>query len=165
GESRDTTEVVDEALCLIGACEVRVCHHESADGVSLDRLLLGGTVADLCILHEYHPATLAGVAEPFFIGEPLAGAFAVDVGHRADRRAGGAQCIRHDVAAETSTTKNSGGEAEGNADDVLNLGRWHAKVAGDVREAIVGLEAIHEVLHARLTLNDERLPERLAGIH
>jgi hypothetical protein len=57
--------------------------------------------------------------------------------------------------------KNSGGEPEGNADDVLNLGPWHTKVAGDVREAIASLEAIHEVLHARPTVNDERLPERL----
>jgi len=61
--------------------------------------------------------------------------------------------------------KNSGGEPEGNADDVLNLGRWHTKVAGDVREAIAGLEAIHEVLYARPTVNDQRLPEGSVRIH
>jgi hypothetical protein len=61
--------------------------------------------------------------------------------------------------------KNSGGEPEGNADDVLDLGRWHTKVVGDVREAIAGLEAIYEVLHARPTVNHERLSERLVGIH
>ena len=61
--------------------------------------------------------------------------------------------------------KNSGGEPEGNANDVLDLGRWHTQVVGDVREAIAGLEAIYEVLHARATVNHERLSECLVGIH
>ena len=38
-ESGDPVEIPDEALCLIGACEVRVRHDERADGVGLDEEL------------------------------------------------------------------------------------------------------------------------------
>ena len=89
GESGDPAEILDEALCLVGACEVRVRHDERADSVGLDRLPLRGAVADLRVLHEDHPATLAGLAEPFFIEEPLADPFAVDIRHGVDRGAGG----------------------------------------------------------------------------
>src|SRR5687768_1203910 len=61
--------------------------------------------------------------------------------------------------------KNSGGEAEGNPDHVLHLLGGHAEVAGDIGEAVAGLEAVDEILDARAAVHDERLPERLARIY
>ena len=89
-EFGDPVETVDEAFRLGGACEVRVRHDEGADGVILDCHPLRGTVANLRVFHEYHPTLPSGVTEPLFVGEPLADALAVDVGHGVDRGAGGA---------------------------------------------------------------------------
>ena len=113
-ESGDPVEIPDEALRLIGACEVRVRHDERADRVGLDCQPLRGTVAHLCVLHEYHPTLLSYMTEPFFVGEALADALAIDIGHGVDGRAGGAQRIRYHVAAEASIdeelTRRCGGQ-------------------------------------------------------
>src|SRR5579863_7796913 len=102
GKSADSAEITDEAFRLVGAGEVRVRHDERADGVRLDCEPLRGTVALLCVVREYHPTLLSGVTQPLFVGESLADALAVDVGHGVNRDAGGASRVRHDVAAEAS---------------------------------------------------------------
>ena len=89
-ERGDSVEIPDEPLCLVGTGEVRVRQDQRADCVALDCQPLRGTVAYLRVLHEYHPTLLPGVAKPFFVGEPLADALAVDVGHGVDRGAGAA---------------------------------------------------------------------------
>jgi hypothetical protein len=89
-ESGDPVEIPDEALCLIGACEVRVRHDERADGEGLDCQPLRGTVAHLCVLHEDRPTLLSCMTEPFFVGEALADALAIDIGHGVDRGSGSA---------------------------------------------------------------------------
>ena len=89
-ESGDPVEIADEPFRLSGACQVRVRDDEGVDGVGLDCPALRGTVANLRVFHEYDPTLPSCVAEPFFVGEPLAHALAVDVGHGVGRGAGGA---------------------------------------------------------------------------
>ena len=89
-ESGDPVEIADEPFRLGGACEVGVRDDERADGLRLDCQPLRRTVANLRVFHEYHPTLPSGVTEPLFVGEPLADALAVDVGHGVDRGAGGA---------------------------------------------------------------------------
>ena len=60
--------------------------------------------------------------------------------------------------------KNSGGEAEGNADHVLHLLGGNAEVSRDLGEAVAGLEAVDEILHARAAVHDYRLTKRLTRI-
>lgn len=55
----------------------------------------------------------------------------------------------------------SSSEAEGNADDVLDLSGRDAEVRGDVSAAVAGLEAVDEILDPCAAVDDERLPERL----
>ena len=66
------------------------------------RLKLGGSVADLCVLHEHDPAVASGVPDPFFVAEPLADPLAVDVGHGVDDSAGSAKGLRDDVPPEAA---------------------------------------------------------------
>ena len=60
--------------------------------------------------------------------------------------------------------KYSGGEAEGNADDVLDLVARDVEVGRDLREAVAGPEAIDQVLDAGAAMHHEWLAERLGGI-
>ncbi len=56
---------------------------------------------------------------------------------------------------------NSGGESEGNPDDVLDLGAGHVEVGGNFGEAVTSLEAVHQVLDSRAAVDDQRLAKRL----
>ncbi len=61
--------------------------------------------------------------------------------------------------------KNSGSEAGGNPDDVLDLVLRDSEVLGDARDAVTGTEPVDEVLDAGTAMDDEGLPKRALWIN
>jgi hypothetical protein len=55
--------------------------------------------------------------------------------------------------------KNSGGEAGGNPNAVLDLALRDAEILCDIGNAVAGSEAVDEVLNPGAAVNDERLSE------
>lgn len=127
-------------------------------------LKLRRPVADLRVLHQDDPLPLAGIAQPLLVGEALTDALAVHAGHDVDDGAGGAEGVRHDAPAEAAVDEELRRRGGGNPDHVLHLLGGNAEVAGDLLEAVAGLEAIDEILDTCPAVDDERLPERLARI-
>ena len=62
------------------------------------------------------------------------------------------------------STKNSGCDAEGNADHVFDLPWRDTEVARDLGKAVPRLESIDKVLDARSAVNDKQLPKRAVDL-
>ncbi len=149
---------------MVDPAKVGIGQAEGAHVVGHYRFEFGGAMADLGVLHQDNPSSLADVVEPFLVVEALPDALSVDVGHRVNGRAGRAKRLRHDISAEAAIDEDSGCESEGNADDILDLGRGHSEVAGYLRETVAGLEPVDEVLHASAAVHDDWLAECLLWI-
>jgi hypothetical protein len=89
--------------------------------MSGEHVQLGWSAPDSRVLHQHDPAALSNIPQPLRVGQPLADALAVDIGIVCTVTPATRSAFGTTWRPRLRSTKNSGGEAGGNAEHVLDL--------------------------------------------